>query len=83
MKTIFKFLYLYIALVAVLVGCIGAMVVIQNVSDFPTPWVENTVATLTDLIKVTVGAALGSLGAALVMAIEREKRSDEHQDSSG
>lgn len=77
MKVILRFLYLYAALVVILIASIFVIILVQNASDFATPWVEDTIGTLSDLVKVVVGAAVGSLGTAVAMAVDRERKREE------
>lgn len=71
MKSLRVLVYLYMALITLLLIALIFLIVFSDNANYPPAWTESSVATILDMIKVVVGGAVGTLGAAAAMVFDR------------
>lgn len=76
MSKIKTMLALYLILVVILFLALLGMLAFADNATFPQTWLDKSIATILDMIKVVIGAAVGSLSTAFAMVIEITKKGD-------
>lgn len=65
---------LYAGLMLVIIGFILVLVLLADSASFNQSWVEDAVPSLLDMLKVVVGAAVGSLSTAAVAVFGKKEK---------